>query len=90
VGVERNESKSSGVNDGVWVCAGSGGGGEVVNAPLLLVAPECGEKQLRRRVARSTYCLKIWKIGPSCLGWPNGISHTSRAYIGFNVCRVYR
>lgn len=71
--VERNESKSSGVNGDVWVCvgsgSGSGGGRVVVNALLLLfVASECGEKQLRRRVARSTYCLKIWKIGPSCLG----------------------
>lgn len=68
--VERNESKSSGVKGGVWVRIGSGNdSGEAVGALLLLfVPPECGEKQLRRRVARSTYCLKIWKIGPSCLG----------------------
>lgn len=38
-----------------------------------------GEKQLRRRVESKTYCRNIWSMGPNCLGWPNGISQTSRA-----------
>ena len=83
VGLERKESRSS--RFGCEIKA-------AMRVLLLLVqgVEELeGEKQLRRRVESKTYCRKIWSIGPNCLGWPNGISQTSRAYIGFNKCKVY-
>ena len=71
VGWERKESRSSrfGCEIVVVVLVSLVQGGEDLE----------GEKQRRRRVESRTYCRNIWNIGPNCLGWPNGISQTSRA-----------